>query len=171
MEKLSQRTLSLNEETLHEAEKFLHERIPLTRAMGVRVLPDPGHGFAIEAPVRLNHNHLQTAFGGSINAICTLAGYTFLWLELRGDTGHVVISKSSIRFLKPIREEIRAVCDRTNRERLEAFHALYQTTGKASIQLQVRAVEKGVVVARFEAIFVALQAANRADTLREKPGP
>ena len=162
--------LSLNEETLRGAEKFLHERIPLTLAMGVRVLPDQANGFAVEAPVALNHNHLQTAFGGSIDAICTLAGYTFLWLELRGDTVHVVIRESSIRFLKPIREHIRAVCDKTNGERLEAFRDLYQTTGKASIQLQVRAVEKGAVVARFEAVFVALQSVKRVSSLTEKPG-
>lgn len=160
----------MNEKTLHEAEQFLHKRIPLSRTMGVRVLPDQAHGFAVEAPVTLNYNHLQTAFGGSINAIGTLAGYTFLWFELRTDIAHVVISASSIRFLKPIRETIRAVCDKPSRQTLEAFHALLQNTGKAGIQLQVRVVEKDVVAARFEATFVAMRDENRSDTLRETPG-
>ncbi len=146
----------------------MHERIPLTRAMGVRVLSDEAHRFAIEAPVRLNYNHLQTAFGGSINAIGTLAGYTFLWFELHSDSAHVVISASSIRFLRPIRETIRAVCAKPSRETLEAFHALLQNTGKASIQLRIQMVEKDLLAARFEATFVALHDEMRSDTLREK---
>src|ERR1043166_4799497 len=66
---------------LREAENFLHEKIPITRAMGIRVISS-GNEFAIEAPVALNFNHLGTGFGGSINAVATLAGYVFLWIEL-----------------------------------------------------------------------------------------
>ncbi|MBA2743692.1 MAG: YiiD C-terminal domain-containing protein, partial [Chthoniobacterales bacterium] len=40
---------------LRTAEEFLHAEIPLTRAMGVRVVSHAS-GFAIEAPVALNHN-------------------------------------------------------------------------------------------------------------------
>ena len=73
----------MDEQALRATENFFHDKIPLTRAMGIRVVADDRHRFAIEAPVGLNHNHLQTAFGGSINAVATLAGYGFLWLEVR----------------------------------------------------------------------------------------
>ncbi len=147
----------MNEDSLHQAEKFLHARIPLTRAMGLRVLSDGDHTFAIEAPVALNHNHLQTAFGGSINAVATLAGYAFLWLELREESAHVVIRASSIRFLRPVRESIRAVCEKISPRGLEAFRAGFRESGKARIQLQVRVEEKGILAARFNASFVALR--------------
>ena len=60
---------------MEEAEKFLHQRIPLTRAMGVRVVRRDEHGFSVEAPVSVNSNHLAMAFGGSINAVATLAAH------------------------------------------------------------------------------------------------
>ena len=99
----------VSEETaLRQAQAFFHEQIPITRAMGVRVVANDENGFVIEAPVALNSNHLRTAFGGSINAVATLAAYGFLWLELNEAAAHVVVAESSIRFLRPVRETIRA---------------------------------------------------------------
>ena len=39
---------------LREAEEFLHASIPLTRAMGVRVVADDAREFVVTAPVALN---------------------------------------------------------------------------------------------------------------------
>ncbi len=136
-------------------EKFLHERIPLTRAMGMRVRPDTAYRFAVEAPVSLNHNHLQTAFGGSINAVATLAGYGFLWLELR-ETAHVVIADSSIRFLRPINETIRAVCLQPSEAVWREFHATFQQKAKARVSLKVSVEENGIRAAEFEGSFFAI---------------
>ncbi len=140
---------------LRETEEFLHIEIPLTRAMGIRVVRHPT-GFAVEAPVALNYNHLHTAFGGSINSVATLAGYTFLWLELRHEAAHLVILESSIRFVRPIRERIQAFCIEPEPEQLAAFGAALRREGKARIKLDVRVEEDGELTARFAATFVAL---------------
>lgn len=140
---------------LREAEEFLHEQIPLTRAMGVRVVPHGGN-FAIEAPVALNHNHLQTAFGGSIHSVATLAGYALLWLELGKLPAHVVIRESSIRFLRPVRETLRAVCTPPDPQLLAAFRHTLMTNGKARLELRVQVEERGSIAAEFVATFVAL---------------
>ena len=140
---------------LRETEEFLHIQIPLTRAMGVRVVPHPT-GFAVEAPVALNYNHLHTAFGGSINSVATLAGYTFLWLELRHEAAHLVILESSIRFVRPIRERIQAFCIEPVPEQLAAFGNTLRREGKARIKLAVRVEEDGELAAHFAATFVAL---------------
>lgn len=145
----------MTSDNLREAEQFFHARIPLTNSMGIRVVPDATHHFAIEAPVARNSNHLQTAFGGSINALATLAGYGFLWLELRGLRAHVVIASSSIQFVQPIREKIRAVCIRPADEALENFKAKFQSKGKARIALRVLVSEADVPAAEFNATFVA----------------
>ncbi len=145
----------MKENSLFQAETFLHERIPLTRAMGLRVVPDAASGFAIEAPVDRNSNHLQTAFGGSINAIATLAGYALLWLELRDEIAHVVIASSTIRFLRPVREMIRAICLRPSEGALEQFKSALRTDGKARMTLSVHVDEDGARAAEFQARFVA----------------
>jgi thioesterase domain-containing protein len=145
---------------LREAEEFFHERIPLTRAMGLRVLADQVHGFALEAPVALNYNHLHTAFGGSINAVATLAGYGFLWLALDDKSVHLVGRSSSMQYVKPVREYIRAVCLKPPADELAAFEKRLCTKGKARITLQVRVEENGVLAADFEGVFAALKATS-----------
>jgi thioesterase domain-containing protein len=140
---------------LRAAEKYFHEQIPITRAMGVRVVANDENGFVIEAPVALNSNHLGTAFGGSINAVATLAAYGFLWLELNDSSVHVVVAESSIRFLRPVRETIRAICLRPAAEELAAFRDQFAAKRKARITLRVKVVEADETAAEFEGIFVA----------------
>jgi len=144
-----------NDDQLSRAEEFLHTRIPLTRAMGLRVVANDAAGFAVAAPVALNSNHLNTAFGGSINAVATLAAYGLLWVELRDDAADVVIRESSIRFLRPIRETISAVCARPDAAELSAFKASLRAKGKARIELRVHVQENDAVAAELQATFVA----------------
>ena len=143
------------ETALRQAEEFFHQQIPLTRAMGLRVMAHDENGFVLEAPVVLNSNHLRTAFGGSINAVATLAAYGFLWLELRGQPVHVVVAESSIRFLRPVRETIRAMCPPPEPEELNAFRTRFAEKGKARITLWVKVIEAGETAAEFEGSFVA----------------
>lgn len=117
-----------------------------------------GGNFAIEAPVAFNRNHLQTAFGGSINSVATLAGYALLWLELGELPAHVVIRESSIRFLRPVRATLRAVCTPPDPEMLAAFHRTLAVRGKAQVQLRVQVEEHGAIAAEFVATFVAMAA-------------
>jgi thioesterase domain-containing protein len=140
---------------LREAEKFLHEQIPITRAMGLRVVANDDAGFVVEAPVALNSNHLRTAFGGSINAVATLAAYGFLWVELNDAAAHVVVAESSIRFLRPVREMIRATCLRPDENALTTFRNQFAEKRKARITLRVDVTEAGQIAAQFEGQFAA----------------
>jgi thioesterase domain-containing protein len=140
---------------LRAAEKYFHEQIPITRAMGVRVVANDENGFVIEAPVALNSNHLRTAFGGSVNAVATLAAYGFLWLELDDASVHVVVAESSIRFLRPVRETIRAICLRPAADGLAAFRSQFAAKGKARLALRVNVIEAGETAAEFDGVFVA----------------
>ena len=142
-------------DNLGAAEKFLHEQIPITRAMGLRVVGNNETGFTVEAPVSLNSNHLRTAFGGSINAVATLAAYGFLWMELNDAAAHVVVAESSIRFLRPVRETIRATCVRPEAKSLAAFRTHFAGKGTGRITLRVEVIEGGEIAAEFEGRFVA----------------
>ena len=141
--------------TEFDAEQYFHQQIPITRAMGVRVVTHDENEFIVEAPVALNSNHLRTAFGGSINAVATLAAYGLLWLELRDHGVHVVVAESSIRFLRPVRETIQAICLGPEPDKWAAFQTRFAEKGKAHITLRVNVVEKGKTAAEFEGIFVA----------------
>ena len=152
-----------NGETLRVAEAYLHEKIPLTVAMGLRVVTNDAAGFSVAAPVALNHNHLHTAFGGSINAVATLAAYGLLWLELREEGADVVIRESSIRFLRPIHETIGATCRRPPPNELAAFKAKLRDEGNARIALHVRVKENETLAAELRATFVAVRPVGGRD--------
>jgi thioesterase domain-containing protein len=141
--------------TEFDAEEYFHQQIPITRAMGVRVVEHNENEFVVEAPVTLNSNHLGTAFGGSINAVATLAAYGFVWLGLRDRAVHVVVAESSIRFVRPVRETIRAICPRPDSNEWAAFQTQFAAKGKARLTLRVKVVEAGQTAAEFEGIFVA----------------
>lgn len=146
-----------NEDQLRALEAYLHERIPLTRAMGVRVVAQDDVAFAVTAPVALNSNHLNTAFGGSINAIATLAAYGFLWLALHDEAADVVIRESSIRFLRPVRETIVASCAQPDAAELTQFINELRRDRKARVRLRVEVKENDTLAAELQGTFVALR--------------
>ncbi|MES2658573.1 MAG: thioesterase domain-containing protein [Verrucomicrobiota bacterium] len=142
---------------LRETTEFLHEQIPITRAMGVKVESIAGGGLVLTAPLAPNHNHLGTAFGGSLGAIATLAGYGLLWLQL-GDRGaHIVVKGSSLRYPHPVRGDIRAVCEAPDAVVLADFKETFAKKGKARIRLVVNIVEDDRVCVEFEGEYVAMK--------------
>lgn len=140
-----------------ETTRYLHEKIPLTKAMGVKVEAYDAEMLILSAPLETNHNHLGTAFGGSLAAIATLAGYALLWLELGDRDSHVVIKSSSIQYRHPVRGDIRAVCKRLDQNQLDTFRTKFARTGKAGIELPVTIEENHQVCVEFQGLFVAIR--------------
>ena len=136
---------------------LLHSKIPITRAMGVRVAEYDGRRLVLSAPLDANVNHLGTAFGGSLNALAVLSGYGLLWLELRDDDCHIVIRESSISYERPVRGEIRAACALPESGVLEEFKQTFHQKGKARIALAATIEDEGVTAVRFRGTFVALR--------------
>src|SRR5881394_3954501 len=95
-------------------EAFLHAKIPLTKAMGLRVIETGPRQLVLEAPLEPNINHLGSVFGGALHALPTLACYATLWTLLHegGVDGHVVVKKSSAQYRQPVRDTFRAICQR-----------------------------------------------------------
>src|SRR5215210_1626167 len=104
-----------------QIQELFYSKIPITRALGVRVEHYDGERLVLSAPLDSNVNHLGTAFGGSLNALAVLSGYGLLWLELQDTECHIVIRKSSISYDRPVRGEIRAICVRPGANALEEF--------------------------------------------------
>lgn len=145
---------------LAETEQFLHQQIPITRAMGVRVETYDEEKLILSAPLEPNHNHLGTAFGGSLSAIATLAGYALLWLELGDREAHIVVRESSIDYHHPVRGEIRAIAKRPARAALAGFQAKYRKAGKARITLPVSIEHEQRECVSFTGVYVALASAH-----------
>jgi thioesterase domain-containing protein len=145
------------DDLLRTTTEYLHEHIPLTRAMGAQVASYDGREVVVTAPLAPNHNHLGTAFGGSLSAVATLAGYALLWLELRDRTAHVVIRRSGLQFHRPVRGELRAHCRAPDAATLTAFRETFTRKGKARLELRVEIIEDSHVAVEFTGTFVAMQ--------------
>jgi len=137
---------------------FLHEKIPLTRAMGLRVV-ETGTRLILEAPLAANVNHLGSAFGGSLHALPTLACYAALWTLLfeAGLDGHVVVRRSTAEYRQPVKGPLRAVCLRPAPEATKAFMADLRRNKKARMELTaIVEGENGKPAVEFSGTFVAL---------------
>ncbi len=145
--------------TTGEIERFLYTKIPLTAAMGVRVESYDAQRLVLTAPLAANHNHLGTAFGGSLAALLILSGYSLLWLEL-GDAGsHIVVRKTALDYRRPVRDPLRAVCLRPPPRELEDFKETFTRRGKARIELFATVENDGEHAVEFHGTFVALRSA------------
>lgn len=140
---------------LAEIERYLHEHIPLTRAMGVGVESYDDEKLVLTAPLEPNHNHLGTAFGGSLNALAMLAGYAVIWLEVGDRNCHVVVRDASIRFRRPVAGVIRASARRPASAVRETFRGDLARTGHARLGLDVVIREGEETAVEFTGTYVA----------------
>lgn len=140
-------------------EAFLHEKIPLTRAMGLHVAESNAHRLVFEAPLDKNINHLGTAFGGSLHALPTLVCYAGLWTLLReaGFDGHVVVKRSQAFYRTPVKGKLRAVWARPPLAAVKEFIRDLQRHKKARMDLAaIVEGESDKPAVEFTGSFVAL---------------
>ena len=88
----------------YELQRYLHERIPLSRAMAVEVRAATTAGVEIYAPLAPNINHRDTVFGGSASAVAILAAWGALYVRMRseGRAGRIVIRRNTMTYERPI---------------------------------------------------------------------
>ena len=65
-----------------EVERYLHEHIPLSKSMEVKVKQVDENGITLKAALLPNINHRSTVFGGSDRESCTtsLLSFPFFFL-------------------------------------------------------------------------------------------
>ena len=89
-------------------EAAMHELIPISRHLGIRVIGYEGDSLTVSAPFSQNYNHQMSAFGGSLFSVAVLAGWGLVQLKLseRKLDCNTVISNAEASYLKPIREDL-----------------------------------------------------------------
>ncbi len=122
-------------------EATLHQEIPLTRAMGLRVASWQDLQLQLDLPLSGNTNHTGSAFGGSLYSAAVLAGWG--WLQLRQQDaglphGQVVIQDGQIEYPLPVFEDARAICTAPDEALWNRFSKTYQRHGRARLGLTTR---------------------------------
>ena len=118
-------------------QKRIHEEIPLSRALGIKLQSWDGRTLVLSAPLAPNLNHQGTGFGGSIYAAAVTAawGLTELALSDLGLTGNVVVQTGSIDYLEPVSMDFFVVCRLPGGEIPERFRRSLARHGKGRLDL------------------------------------
>lgn len=140
-------------------ERYLHQQIPLSAAMGVRVRMATPERVQLAAPLAPNVNHNETVFGGSAAALATLSAWTLLHMRVAraGLNARLVIQRSSMEYERPIPGDFEAVCRFSDEFAWERFQATLVRRGRARLTLAAHLVYDAQRMALFEGDFVALQ--------------
>ena len=153
----------LRADEVHDAfgVEYLQARIerefPLARHL--KVLVDAAHdgGVVVHAPLTPNANHKGTAFGGSLFCVAVLTGWAWAsrYIEARGLNADAVIQESTIRYLKPVNGEFRALLKAPPPEHVDKFLKMLARSGRGRIRLHVEIQDGQTLAARFDGVFVA----------------
>jgi len=148
-----------------ELEHYLHEHIPMSKAMGVSVqelgasVQDmQSQSVVLSAPLAPNINHRDTVFGGSASAVAILAAWSSLHLRMarEGVTGRLVIQRNTMSYLLPIDGPFTATAAMPGADDWAQFLRMFRRKGKARISITSELHFAGQVAGRFEGEFAAL---------------
>lgn len=149
---------------LDDLQATLHREIPICAQMGIEVEGYKKGRLSLRMPLAPNRNHKQTAFAGSLNALCTVTGWGLVYLlaRQRKMTGDIVIRRSTIKYLQPVDAEIiRARSAELDDGLLTYFSEMLREKGQAKLDLRVdiRGVDGAAV--SFTGSYVVLESRVR----------
>ena len=141
-----------------QAEAYLHEHVPLTRQMQVRVAACDPEGVRIAAPLSPNINHVGTVFAGSASALAMLAGWTLIHARLAEwpFAATLVIRRGRIDYDRPIDGDFEAWCPAPAAGEWDRFGADLRA-GRGRLELTVEVRREGRRMASFNGVYVALR--------------
>lgn len=146
-----------------QLQEYLHQHIPLSRAMGVEVITATPDGITLSAPLAPNINHRETVFGGSASAVALLAAWGLLYVRLQheGIASRVVVQRNTMDYEQPIAGDFTATALIDDASLWRRFIHILQRKGRARITVTVRLHCEGLEVGQLSGDFVALSHATR----------
>jgi thioesterase domain-containing protein len=144
---------------IEELQTTFEREIPISAQMGICVHQYDPQGLVVAMPLKTNRNHQQTAFAGSLNALCTITGWgaTFLMLRELGISGNIVIRRSTIRYHEPVTTpEILACCQPVTREAQTYFVEMLKDKGQAKLDLTVEISDSEQASVTFQGSYVVV---------------
>ncbi|BFM10612.1 thioesterase domain-containing protein [Simiduia litorea] len=137
---------------------FFDEHLPLTGFMGLRVESYDGKKLVLHAPLAPNINDKSTAFGGSLYNAAVMACWGMLYLKTleAGLVCNQVVAEGHIKYLAPVKGDIRATCSAPSEPELNAFIDRFKSHGKASLSLSAVIECGGKKAVAFEGRYAIL---------------
>lgn len=146
---------NLNEQAVQQ---YLHDHIPLSKAMQVEVVSVKTDEVVLSAPLAPNINHKETVFGGSASAVAILAAWSLLHTKLKSAAvnSQLVIQSNTMNYLLPINGTFTARSFIEGAADWPRFVRTLERKGRARIAVTAVLEYDGQQVGRLTGEFVAL---------------
>jgi len=140
-----------------EIEAYLYEHIPISKAFGVTV-ERADTEVVLAAPFAPNINHKSTVFGGSLQAVATLAAWSLVHIHARAWAEHteVVITHSDIDYLRPVTGDFEARAILPELAQWQRFHKAFKRHGKARTTIDVTIMDRNALAVDYSGTFALL---------------
>jgi thioesterase domain-containing protein len=141
---------------LFELQHTLYQEIPITRHFNLTVGSYDERCLRLDAPLAENINHAGTAFGGSLSALLTLAGWGIVWFILRESQlqGEIVIQDSSCNYLQPVTHNFSAYCYKPEAPEITRFERMLRSHGRARLEIDATIPTQDKVAVSFHGRYV-----------------
>lgn len=138
---------------------YLHEHIPLSKAMQVEAVSVSMDAVVLRAPLEPNINHRETVFGGSASALAILSAWSLLHTRLQAEkvACQLVIQRNVMEYDLPIAGAFNARATIDRPEDWPRFLTTLARKGRARISVSSVLEFDAATVGRFGGEFVALR--------------
>ena len=142
---------------INTLQKKLHNEIPLTKMMDIKIYSYTDKNLITTAPLDININDKGTAFGGSLSTMTIISSWSMCWLisqELRFDSKNIVVIKNETSYIKPVTKDIFCYTQKPSKNELEILNNKLKEKGSASIRIKSKILEDNEICVDFEGIYV-----------------
>ena len=136
-----------------------YDAMPPVAALGLHVAGYDGVRLTLGAPLSLHVNDKGCAFGGSLGSLLTLAAWGLLHvgLEDAGIDADIYVADSTLRFLAPLFDDLRAEATLAPGSDWDTFIGTLRSRGRARIEVVAQVpLPSGGVATTFSARYVAI---------------
>ncbi|QDM01506.1 thioesterase domain-containing protein [Aliarcobacter butzleri] len=138
-------------------ENKLHNEIPLTKFMDLKITKYDEKELITLAPLNKNINDKGTAFGGSLATLTIISGWSICWLiskELEINSENIVVIKNEHSYRKPVTKELICHTKRPTKDEIENLKNKLLLKKSASIKISSQIIEDGEICVDFTGYYV-----------------
>ncbi|WP_301343702.1 thioesterase domain-containing protein [Aliarcobacter butzleri] len=138
-------------------ENKLHNEIPLTKFMDLKITKYDEKELMTIAPLNKNINDKGTAFGGSLATLTIISGWSICWLiskELEINSENIVVIKNEHSYRKPVTKELICHTKRPTKDEIENLKNKLLLKKSASIKISSQIIEDGEICVDFTGYYV-----------------
>ena len=145
----------INKEQL---EDYLQQNIPISKALGIKILSASDQEVTVSAPFLSNINHKKTVFGGSLNAVATLACWSLAYINLLDlNPIELVITHSDVDYISPVTNDFTVQCKKPIELDWNRFLKILNLKGKARIQMEAKIFQDEKLAVFYEGVFAGIK--------------